>query len=153
TKEDIQEGLFASSEFNPFHLVDCVFQNNRLEFYKEFSKIKEHEDSVGYILSFLANFLNRLDEVRKAKILFKAEIYLENSEEFFRYLKMEGYSSGRKYHVRERLKKEIHIFNDEVLDFCYEIIIDLNLKLKTSNLKEEKFYFLSKFNALFEMIR
>lgn len=153
TKEDIQEGLFASSEFNPFHLVDCVFQNNRLEFYKEFSKIKEHEDSVGYILSFLANFLNRLDEVRKAKILFKAENYLENSEEFFRHLKMEGYSSGRKYHVKERLKKEIHIFNDEVLDFCYETIIDLNLKLKTSNLKEEKFYFLSKFNALFEMIR
>ncbi|MCX7999285.1 MAG: DNA polymerase III subunit delta, partial [Leptospiraceae bacterium] len=153
SKEDIQEGLFASSEFNPFYLVDCVFQNNRLEFYKEFSKIKEHEDSAGYLLSFLSNFLNRLDEVRKAKILFQVYKTQEESEEFFRHLKMEGYSAGRKYYVKERLKKEVHIFDDKVLNFCYEMIIDLNLKLKTMNLKEEKFYFLTKFNTLFEMIR
>lgn len=152
-KEDIQEGLFASSEFNPFHLVDCVFQNNRLEFYKEFSKIKEYEDSIGYILAFLTNFLHRLDEVRKAKILFQLYKTQEENEDFFRHLKMEGYSSGRKYYVKERLKREIHIFNDEVLNYCYEMVIDLNLKIKTGKLKEEKFYFLSKFNTLFEMIR
>ncbi len=153
TKEDIQEGLFASSEFNPFHLVDCIFQNNRLEFHKEFSKIKEHEDSTGYILSFLTNFLNRLDEVRKAKILFQVYKTQEESEEFFKHLKMEGFSSGRKYYVKERLKKEIHVFNNEVLNFCYDMIIDLNINVKSGSIKEKKFYFLSKFNALFELIR
>lgn len=154
TKEDIKEGLFASSEFNPFYLTDCIFQNNRLEFYKEFSKIKLYDDSaVGQILSFLTNFLNRLDEVRKAKILFKTYYKEEDSEEFFRHLKMEGYSPKRKYVVKERLKKEVHIFNEEILSFCYDIVVDLNIKMKSGNLKENKFYFLAKFNTLFELIR
>jgi hypothetical protein len=101
----------------------------------------------------LKNFLHRLDEVRKAKILFQIYRNQEDSEEFFKHLKMEGFSSGRKYYTKERLKKEVRIFNDEVLEFCYAMLIDLNIKIKTGKVKEEKFYFLSKFNSLFEMIR
>jgi DNA polymerase III subunit delta len=150
TNEDIHEILFPTNEFNPFQLVEFIFQNNRAEFYKEFHKMKAHEDSLAQILSFLTAFLNRLDEVRKAKILLQRFRTDQENDEFFRFLKMDSYSEARKRFVKNRLRREVSLFTDENLSLAYEIAIDLNLRSKTSSIKDERhFYFLSRFNQLF----
>lgn len=152
TLEDIREVLFPSSEFNPFQLVESIFKNDKVEFYKEFYKIKPHEDSVSQILAFLSVFVNRLDEVRKAKILFQKYPNEQDSEEFFRQMNMSSYSEPRKRFVKNRLKKESALFSDEIVSYAYQIAIDINIHLKTSSLKDINYFFIPKFNSLFLLL-
>lgn len=153
SNDDIHEILFPSNDFNPFQLVESIFQNDRTQFYKEFYKIKAHEDSMAQILSFLSAFLNRLDEVRKAKVLFQRFRTEQESGEFFRQMKMDSYSDARKRFVKNRLRKEASLFSDEILSYAYETAIDINIRSKSSPVKDEKnFYFLSKFNQLFILL-
>jgi DNA polymerase-3 subunit delta len=153
TLEDLHTVLYPNNEFNPFNLVDVIFQNKKFEFYKEFSKIREHEDSQAHLLSFLSAFLNRADEVRKAGIVLRANNTEDGEKELFKILKMDSYSEGRKKFIKSRLRKEIHLFTPQVLDYVYEMAIDLNIKAKSSPIKDDKnLYFLQKMERLFGMI-
>ena len=147
--EDIEEVLFNRAEFNPFQLVDLLFSNNKHEFFREFSKFKPGSDSTYIYLSLLTALLNRVDEVRKAKILLK-RFRDENDTEFFKYLGMSSYSDGRKKYVKGRLRRETKLFTTTALDFLYALILDLNIKAKSSSVKDEgNFYITREFDKLF----
>ena len=152
TLADIEEVLFNRAEFNPFQLVDLLFTNNKHEFFREFSKFKPGPESSFVYLSLLTALLNRADEVRKAKILLK-RFRDENDTEFFKYLGMSSYSDGRKKYVKGRLRRETKLFTTRALDFLYELVLELNIKAKTSSVKDEgNFYITREFDKLFAIL-
>lgn len=149
---DIEEVLFNRSEFNPFQLVDLLFNNNKSEFFRELSKLKPGPESSFAFLSLLTALLNRVDEVRKAKILLK-RFRDENDAEFFKYLGMASYSDGRKRFVKGRLRREAKLFSTQTLDFLYHLILTLNIRAKTNAVKDESnLYAIREFDKLFEML-
>lgn len=154
TSKEVVDILFPSSEFNPFQLVDSIFQGNKSEFYKEFAKLKrEGENQSKGILSFLNSMLNRTDEVRKAKVLFKR--LGDNDKEFFKQLDMDSYSDGRKRFIKSRLKREANLFNDKAISFIYDFLISLNVREKSSNMKtldSEGLYFQTHIERLFMIL-
>lgn len=151
TSKEVVDILFPSSEFNPFHLVDLIFQGNRLEFYKEFAKLKrEGENQSRGILAFINSMLARTDEVRRAKILLKR--LGDNDSEFFKSLGMSSYSEGRKRFVKNRLKREANLFNEKAITYIYDFLISLNIREKSSNMKTldtEGLYFQTHIERLF----
>lgn len=152
TLPDIEEVLFNRAEFNPFQLVDLLFSNNKHEFFREFSKFKPGPESTFVYLSLLTALLNRADEVRKAKILLK-RFRDENDAEFFKYLGMSSYSDGRKKFTKGRLRRETRLFTKPALDFLYALVLDLNIKAKSSSIKDEgNFYIMREFDKLFAIL-
>ncbi|MCB1178887.1 MAG: hypothetical protein KDK36_14985, partial [Leptospiraceae bacterium] len=114
---------------------------------------RAYEDSQGHLLSFLSAFLNRTDEVRKASIILKNSNPENAEREIVRILKMEHFSENRKRFVLGRLRRESHLFTQEVLEYVYSFIIELNIRAKSSPIKDEKnLYFLEKMEKLFMML-
>ena len=149
---DVEEVLFNRSEFNPFQLVDLLFSNNKAEFFRELSKLKPSAESNFVFLSLLTALLNRTDEVRKAKVLFK-RFKDENDSEFFKYLGMASYSDGRKKFIKSRLRRETRLFSTRALDTLYTLILSFNKKAKTSSVKDDNNYsVIREFDKLFDLL-
>ncbi len=152
--KEVVDILFPTNEFNPFQLAEYIFQKNKLEFYKEFSKLnREGENHTKGILAFLTAMLNRTDEVRKAKILFNR--FKNDDEEIFKALEMNSYSEGRKRFIKQRLKKETGLFSEKALNFLYDFLINLNIREKSSQMKTidtEGVYFQSNIERLFVIL-
>ena len=149
TLEDINHILFNTSEFNPFILADMIFKNNKQEFLKEFTKFHPEPNS---LLSLLSILLGRLDEIRKARILFKR---LRDSDDakFFELLGVSSYSDARKRFIKNKLKREARYFNDRSIDFFYTMLIEINTKIKSDSNKEGiEFLFLRNLESLFFMM-
>jgi DNA polymerase-3 subunit delta len=154
TSKEVVDILFPTNEFNPFQLAEYIFQKNKLEFYKEFSKLnRDGENHTKGVLSFLTSMLARTDEVRKAKILF--ERYKNDDTEIFKHLGMATYSEGRKRFIKQRLRKETTLFSDKALTFLYDFLINLNIREKSSQMKTidvEGLYFQSNIEKLFTIL-
>ena len=155
TKEDMENTLFAVSEINPFQLADSFFSVNQAEFFKEFGKLqKTQEDRQGKFLSLLSIFLNRADEIRKAKTLLKAFRNDSDEKEFFRLLGMEHFSEGRKRFVKGRLRRESTVFSDQVLEKIYDMLYEINFKMKTGLAQDlELGLFISRSEEIFLMLK
>lgn len=154
TTDEVVEILFPSSEFNPFQLTDIIFSGNRQEFYKEFEKLARDDSQTRSILSLLNSLLGRIDEVRKAKLLFRR--FPDSDSDIFKYLGMSSYSEGRKRHIKVRLKKEVALFSDKALDFFYEFLIQMSIREKSSNMKTQDsagIYFQNNIEKLFQILK
>lgn len=152
TLQDVEEVLFSRADFSPFHQVDLLFQKNRMEFFREFSKLKSDSDTgTASYLSLLNALLNRLDETRKARLLLNR--LGENDPQFFKYMGMESYSDNRKWFTKNKLKKETKIFNEEAMSFLYDLILELNIRAKVGSMKEmDHYFFIREFEKLFRIL-
>ncbi|MCE9499589.1 MAG: DNA polymerase III subunit delta [Leptospira sp.] len=147
--DDIKEILFNTNEYNPFNLADLVFKNNKHEFLKEFSKFRPESDS---LLSLLTILLNRLDEIRKAKIIFK-RLGDNDDSKFFEILGFTSYSEARKKFTKSRLKKETRWFNDKSIEFFYDFLIEMNIRIKSGSIREGlDFVFIRNIEKLFLLL-
>ncbi|MEM7182228.1 MAG: DNA polymerase III subunit delta [Spirochaetota bacterium] len=149
--EDVEEALFNRSDFNPFHMADLLFQNDRREFFKEFSKLNFSEDNKHSFLSLLTALLNRTDEVRKAKLLFHR---LKGDDgKTFQLLGMSSYSDKRKAFVRNKLTRETKLFQDQTLDDLYALLTELNIRFKTGIMASQaKMLFTEKMLGIFHAL-
>lgn len=155
TADEVVEILFPASEFNPFHLTDIIFSGNRQEFYKEFEKLsRDGENQTRNILSLLNSLLGRIDEVRKARLLFRR--FPDSDSEIWKHLGMGNYSDGRKRHIKIRLKKEVSLFSTKALDFFYDFLIQMSIREKSSSMKTQDssgIYFQTNIEKLFQILK
>ena len=151
SSKEVIDILFPSNQFNAYQLTETIFQGNKAEFYKEFAKLKqEGENQTRGILFFLSSMLSRLDEVRKAKILFQR--LKDNDSEIFKHLGMDSYSDGRKRFIKNRLRRESNLFSDRAILFLYDFLIKLNMREKRSQMKtidSEGLFFQTNMERLF----
>ncbi|MCB1189243.1 MAG: DNA polymerase III subunit delta [Leptospiraceae bacterium] len=149
---DITEILFNAADFNPYQLVDSLFLNDRVEFFKEFSKLKPTYDNAFQLLKALTVILVKVDEIRKFKLLTKRSVD-NNSDEFYSLLDMKSYSDKRKNFTKGRLRKEANYFADKVLEMLYDSLIQMNIKFKTGMSEKSKhYYFIQKMENIFLLI-
>lgn len=149
--EDVEEALFNRNDFNPFYMSDMLFQNNKREFFKEFSKLSLSEENRFGLLSLLTVLLNRTDEVRKARILFHR--MADDEAKIFQLLGMSSYSEKRRAFVRSRLRKEVNMFHSSILDTIYKTITELNILSKTgSNQEQTRLLFTEKMLKVFQIM-
>jgi len=148
-REDIDSVLFNNTELNASVLVDLIFQNREYEFFKELSKYRSEADK---LLLFLTILLNRVNEIRKFRVLSRQSQI--NEEAIIQMLGMNGFSEKRQRFVLSRMKKESTYFTDRVLDSLYEMLIDLNIRSKVTGDKEEVMMFFSmKMTELFHLMK
>jgi DNA polymerase-3 subunit delta len=148
--KDIEDILFPSYEFNPFQMGDAIFSHDKTGFYKELSKLQRDSEEPASFLSLLTALLNRTDEVRKAKLLFARLKDDMGDVEFFKQMGMQSYTDPRKRFVRSRLRKETNLFSEEALSYLYDVLIQLNIRAKSSAVKDERYaFFLARIEKLF----
>jgi DNA polymerase III subunit delta len=149
---DILEILHPTHEFNPFHFTDSLFSRNKEEVFREYSKLqKDPESHSSNMLGLFSILLGRLDEIRKAKVLFNRLIH-NDDKEFFQLMNMSQYSDGRKKFVKSRLKREAQHFGDTAIDFFYDSLLELNEKMKSSAVKDQDILFQMKIQKLFSYL-
>ncbi|MCZ8154822.1 MAG: DNA polymerase III subunit delta [Leptospira sp.] len=150
TLSDINEILFTQTEMNANTLVESLIQTKKTEFYKEFTKFS---DDNGEILSFLSRLLNKLDEIRKIRIIrakHNGEIPIPIMDEI---LKTGSYSEARKGFMRRQLTNDAKFFTDKSLNQFYEILIEMNIKYKSGLRNEEaRVYFIQRTMEMFKLL-
>ncbi len=150
SKSDVENVLFGQSSLNIQNLVEHLIFSRKGEFFKEFTKF-EYENSE--ILSFLSRLLNKLDEIRKFRILRinnRGEVPIPIMVEYLRFY---SYSEGRNYHMRNQLIKEASLFTTKSLIQIYEIILSLNIKFKSGLRDEEgRIYFNQRILEIFQIL-
>lgn len=152
TLEDIEEALFGNVDFNPFHITDLFFSGDKREFFRELAKLKKSEESMMNTLSLLNALLHRADELRKSKIAFTR--IKDNDDKLFEVLGMSSYSDKRKYFMKNKLRKELSMFNDFILSFIYDSLIELNIRVKSSSNKADtQILMQEKFQKFFLLLR
>lgn len=148
-QDDITEVLFNASDFNPYQMTDHLFANDKVEFFKEFSKLRTTHENAFQLLRLLLVMLGKVDEIRKYKLLSKRSID-QNSDEFYSLLDMKSYSDKRKNFTKNRLRREANYFTDKVLKVLYDVLIDMNIKFKTGmDEKSKHLYFIQKMENVF----
>ncbi|RHX87760.1 DNA polymerase III subunit delta [Leptospira stimsonii] len=150
-KQDIEDVLLFNSELNSSGLVDFFMESDRIRFFKEFRKFQKGKDS---LLLFFTILKERIDQLRKYKIISRKYETTLSDEEVYEYLDIQSYSPARKNFVRNRLKKEATFFSDKIIGDLYDFIIDMNIRIKTGSEKEEsEFYFNRKMEDFFIQLR
>lgn len=149
--EDVNTVLFSQNEINVGLLVDSFVQRRKQEFFKEFSK---YTDQNADILNFLTRLTYRLDEIRKIRIIkskHRGEIPIPVMDEI---LKTKGFSDARKNFLRRQWTQEASYFTEKVLEYSYNEIIQINIKLKRGLRNEEaKQFFVQRILALFNILQ
>lgn len=146
--KDVEDVLFNQADFNPFYAVDYLFKVQKQEFFKEISKLKLGNSGQPEILSFLNACLTRVNEIRKASILFQRFQGLASDQEFFSLMGFGTYSEPRKRFVKSRLQKESRIFSKLIQKKLFFLLKTINLKIKTTTLID-KFFLGSEFEKIF----
>ncbi|XDD50258.1 DNA polymerase III subunit delta [Leptospira sp. WS92.C1] len=151
TKQDIEDVLLFSGELNSSGLVDFFMESDRIRFFKELSKFQKGKDS---LLLFLTILKERIDQLRKYKIISRKYEASLSDDEIYEYLDIQSYSPARKNFVRNRLKKEASFFSDKIVSELYDFLIEINIRIKTGSEKEEsEFYFSRRMENFFLQLR
>ncbi|EJO76460.1 putative DNA polymerase III, delta subunit [Leptospira interrogans serovar Hebdomadis str. R499] len=151
TKQDIEDVLLFSGEFNSSGLVDFFMESDRIRFFKELKKFQSGKDS---LLLFFSILKEKIDQLRKYKIISKKYETSLSDEELHEFLGTQSYSPARKNFVRNRLKKEATFFSDKTIGELYDFLIDMNIRIKTNSEKEESlFYFKRRMEDFFLQLR
>ncbi|MDV6234026.1 DNA polymerase III subunit delta [Leptospira ellisii] len=150
-RQDIEDVLLFNSELNSSSLVDFFMESDRIRFFKELGKFQTGKDS---FLLFFTILKDRIDQLRKYKILSRKYEGSLSDEEFYEYLDIQSYSPARKNFVRNRLKRETSFFSDKVILELYDFMIDMNVRIKTGSEKEgAEFYFNRRMEDFFLQLR
>lgn len=128
--EDIENVLLGRSALNYSSLVTLYFQNRRAEFFKELKKLSDLRVELGILISKL---LERLNELRTFRVIHKKNKSDMDESLLYELLGIEHFSEGRKFHVLKELRTEAKYFNDKTMEEIYEILLNLNLRHKTSS--------------------
>ncbi|ULG91855.1 DNA polymerase III subunit delta [Leptospira interrogans] len=151
TKQDIEDVLLFSGEFNSSRLVDFFMESDRIRFFKELKKFQSGKDS---LLLFFSILKEKIDQLRKYKIISKKYETSLSDEQLYEFLGIQSYSPARKNFVRNRLKKEATFFSDKTIGELYDFLIDMNIRIKTNSEKEESlFYFKRRMEDFFLQLR
>ncbi|TGK16215.1 DNA polymerase III subunit delta [Leptospira kmetyi] len=151
SKQDVEDILLFSGEFNSSGLVDFFMESDRIRFFKEFRKFQSGRDS---LLLFFTILKERIDQLRKYKIISRKYEATLSDEELYEYLDIQSYSPARKNFVRNRLRKESTFFSDKIIGELYDFIIEMNIRIKTGSEKEEsEFYFNRRMEDFFLQLR
>jgi len=147
---DIEDVLFPRNHPKYIEIASIFFQLRRYEFFREIDKISNLRDELGILLSKL---LERLNELRIFRIYQKKFPGAIPEEELFRALKIESYTSGRKYHIRKELATESRYLKDKSIEILYDTLIQLNVKHKfCSDEKQLRLFAKRQFLNLFSIM-
>ncbi|EMJ64263.1 DNA polymerase III subunit delta [Leptospira sp. P2653] len=151
TKQDVEDVLLFSGELNSSGLVDFFMESDRIRFFKELKKFQSGKDS---LLLFLSILKERIDQLRKYKIISRKYETSLSDEEIHEFLDIQSYSPARKNFVRNRLRKEATFFSDKIIGELYDFMIDMNIRIKTNSEKEgSEFYFSRRMEDFFLQLR
>lgn len=143
--------MLFSGELNSSGLVDFFMESDRIRFFKELKKFQSGKDS---LLLFLSILKERVDQLRKYKIISRKYETSLSDEEIHEFLDIQSYSPARKNFVRNRLRKEATFFSDKIIGELYDFMIDMNIRIKTGSEKEgAEFYFSRRMEDFFLQLR
>ncbi|WCL49531.1 DNA polymerase III subunit delta [Leptospira sp. GIMC2001] len=146
--EDVQDVLLGRTSINYQVLVTLFFQNRKVEFYKEFSKLSDIRSELGILLSKLLDRLNEIRIFRIFQFKYKGAI---PEDELFMTLGMDSYSSGRKYHIKKELISDAKMLKDKSIELLYESLIDLNIRHKSRTDADLTMYLQQKWMRMFNL--
>lgn len=150
TLDDINQVLFNHSGFNVFAFTDLFFENNVHAFFKEYTKLKLDSGMRGHLIGICSRLLDRLDQIRKYKVLMKRLQVSDKESEIFKFLGMNSLSDRAKNFQRMKFKKESMLIHDRVMEYMYNFLLEFNIKLKSSEVGNDLYvYFIQRIEKAF----
>lgn len=126
TGNDIREILFPTPGMNLFQFVDALFEGKRSKAIREMERLNPAVDSFFPVLTVL---LSRINEIRIART---ALAHGYSDQELMDLLGKKHLHPFVQKKTLERLKVEVHAFDDQIISNIYEFLIHLRNEFQRS---------------------